>query len=337
MNLFGKNLDRDIVLIAEIGVNHEGNVETAAKLIRSSAEAGADAVKFQSYTPKRFIAATDAERLTRIQRFMLDEAAHRTLAKIAKDAGIVFFSSAITEDWVDLIAELSPAIKIASGDLTFEPVIRAAARTGRLLIVSTGCGTVEEIDRTVDWIADEVGRENLAGRLVLMHCVAAYPTPLAQANLASIPFLGARYGVAVGWSNHVLGSDACHAAVALGARVVEVHVTDRKRDRTFRDHELSLEPPELAELAEKLPLIRASIGEYAKAPMPCEISVRDAIRKGVTAARDLPKGTVLCADDLMYSRPASGFPAEQMRNLIGRHIKSAVVGGTSLLPAHIDR
>ena len=127
MKLFGRNLETEVAVIAEVGVNHEGDVEVARDILRAAASAGADAVKFQSYTPERFVGTGDQARFDRVTRFGLDEAAHRSLAQTATELGIIFFSAAITEDWVPLIAELSPVIKIASGDLTFEPVIRAAA------------------------------------------------------------------------------------------------------------------------------------------------------------------------------------------------------------------
>lgn len=327
MKIFARDLNDEIAIVAEIGVNHEGDPEVAEALVRHAAEAGADAVKFQSYTPERFIAATDAERFARVSRFALDEATHRRLAEVAADAGIVFFSTPVTEDWVPLLDELCPAFKIASGDLTFAPVIRAAARTGKPVIMSTGNGTVEEIDRAVGWIGEEIGESNLAGRLVLMHCVSAYPTPIEEANLRSIPYLAERYGLAVGWSNHVLGPEACLAATALGARVLEVHVTDRKEGREFRDHAMSFEPTELAELVTKARLVRRGLGAFEKKPMPCEAPVRDAMRKGVVAARDLASGATLAEADLMYARPASEFPAEALPTLIGRRLKRAVGRG----------
>ncbi|MHA1564881.1 MAG: N-acetylneuraminate synthase family protein, partial [Alphaproteobacteria bacterium] len=180
--LFGRDLASEVAIIAEIGVNHEGDLASASKMVELAAEAGADAVKFQSYTPNRFVAADDAERLERVTRFALDEADHRHLAQVAKRSGIAFFSSAITEDWVPLIAEIGAAIKIASGDLTFEPVIRLAARQDRPLLVSTGAGTTAEVARMIGWVREERAAEGLAERLVVMHCVSEYPTPLEHAN-----------------------------------------------------------------------------------------------------------------------------------------------------------
>ena len=327
MHLFEKDLDHDVLIVAEIGVNHEGDVEAASRLLRLAAEAGADVVKFQSYTPARFASASDPARLARVTRFALDEAAHRRLASEARAAGIGFLSTAVTEDWVPLIAELSPAIKIASGDLTFEPVIRAAAKTGRHVILSTGLGTVDEIDAAVGWIREEVGAGELAERLLLMHCVASYPAPLAEANLRSIPFLAKRYGVYVGYSNHVIGPEACHGAIALGACALEVHVTDRKSGREFRDHQLSFEPHELKRLVEVAGSMRRAIGIFGRPRLPCEEANVAAMRKGVVAARDLAPGTKLSREDLMYARPATNFAAADLHSLIGRRVTVAVKEG----------
>jgi N,N'-diacetyllegionaminate synthase len=327
MHLFGKDLNRDVAIVAEIGVNHEGDVEAASRLVRLAAEAGADAVKFQSYTPERYVSAADPERLARVRRFALDETAHRRLAAEAKALEIAFFSTPLTEDQVALLAQLAPAIKIASGDLDFEPVIRAAAATGKPVILSTGAGTLDEIDRAVGWVRDEIGGADLAERLVLMQCVSAYPAPVGQASAAAVPFLRARYGVPVGYSNHVVGPEACYAAIALGASTIEVHFTDRKEGRSFRDHALSFEPDELKDLVEKAARIRAAVGKNGKTPQASEpVDVR-MMRKGVVAARDLVPGTVLAREDLMFARPAIEFAAGEIGALLGRKLNAPAKRG----------
>ncbi len=327
MHIFGKDLQVETAVVAEIGVNHEGDPEAAANLVRLAADAGADAVKFQTYTPARYAAANDAERLERVGRFALDEAAHRMLAQVAAEAGIAFFSTAVTEDAVPLLAELGEAIKIASGDLTFEPVIRAAAATGRKIIISTGLGTLDEIDQAVGWAREEIGADALADRLILMQCTSAYPTPASEAHVAVIPALRERYGVTVGFSNHVIGPAACYAAVALGAPILEVHVTDRREGRTFRDHALSYEPQELAALVAIVPEIRAAVGLADKARQPSEESLLPLVRKGVIAARDLAAGTTLARDDLMFARPGTEVLATEIDRVVGMTLREDV-------PAH---
>jgi len=330
MKLFGKDLTREVAVIAEIGVNHEGDVETALTLVRLAAEAGADAVKFQSYTPERFIAADDQERLARVTRFALDKEAHLLLAAEARTRGIHFLSTPVSEDWLPFLADIGGAIKIASGDLTFEPLVRAAARTGLPVILSTGLGTVEEIDSAVAWARDEIGEADLADRLVLMHCVSAYPTPIEQANVRSVPFLAERYGIHAGYSNHVVGMEPCLAAISLGARVIEVHFTDRKEGRTFRDHALSMEPADLSLLVATAPRLAASLGVFGKNRQPVEAENVAATRKGIVAARDLQAGSILGREDLMWARPASEFAASEIHDLVGRRLAADLKRGQTV-------
>lgn len=326
MQLFGKNPSEDVIVIAEIGVNHEGKVEKASQLLHLAAEAGADAVKFQSYTPSRFISAEDPERFERVSRFALSEASHRRLADEARQLGVAFTSTPVTEDWLPLLSELSEAIKIASGDLTFEPVIREACRTGKPVIISTGCGTIEEVDQAVAWAREEIGTD-LSEQVALMHCVSAYPTPVEQANLKSIPFMKERYGLHVGWSNHVIGPDACIAAVALGASMVEVHFTDQKTGRDFRDHELSFEPADLAALVNSVKNIRAALGEHGKRVAEAEAAACKAIRKGLIAARDIDAGQTLSREDIKFARPATEFDSCEIEDVIGAVAKEPVQEG----------
>ena len=331
MYLFGKDLSRHVVVAAEIGVNHEGDVEAASRLLRLAAGAGADAVKFQSYTPERYVSRSDSERLERVTRFGLDRASHERLRREADELGVSFFSTPVTEDLVPMLAELCPAIKIASGDLTFEPVIRAAAKTGKPVILSTGLGTIEEIDQAVEWIRSEIGTDDLHDRLVLLHCVAAYPTPADQTNIRSVPFLRDRYDVSVGYSHHAVGIEPCLAAVALGAQVIEVHFTDRKEGRTFRDHQLSLEPSDLSDLVKRIGAISDSLGRYGKTRAAAELPGLAAMRKGIVAARDLVAGTIIDEADIMYARPATEYAAAEREKVIGGTLTVALKRG-ELIP-----
>lgn len=330
LTLFGRNLVNEIAVIAEIGVNHEGSVDAAATLVKRAAEAGADAVKFQSYTPSRYISSDDAERFERVIRFGLSEDDHRHLAKVAEDAGIAFFSSALTEDWVPLIAELSSAIKIASGDLNFEPVIRNAARTQKTVVLSTGGGTLEEVRRAIDWVREEQAAENISERLVVMHCVSEYPASIENVNLLSIPHIQNEFGVPVGWSNHVIGPEACLTAVALGASVIEVHVTDQREGKTFHDHMLSFEPAELKDLIDAMRRVRVSLGTFEKTPRKGELEILNKLRKGVVAARDLSAGAVLRREDLIWARPATYIRSDEVGTLVGRTLKTPKAVGSSL-------
>ena len=337
MNLFGKDLDRNVPVIAEIGINHEGDLDAALKLMRLAREAGADAAKFQTFTPERYASASDPERLEKVRGFDLGKDGFRQLAEEAAKDGFPIFSTAVSEDVVPFLAELFPAIKIASGDIDFEPVIRAAAGTGLPVILSTGVSTAEEVDAAIGWFRDAAATRDIRDRLILMHCVSAYPTPIEEANTLSIPYLAERTGLRVGYSNHIVGPEACLAAVALGACVIEVHFTDCKTGREFRDHALSCDPDDLAGLVEMAPRIRASLGQPGKERQPSELPNLSAVRKGVVAARDLEAGRVLARDDLMFARPADEVPAAEIDSLPGARIKAAVDKGELIRRDNLER
>lgn len=327
MKIFNKNPEDDLIVIAEIGVNHQGDVNYAKDLIRLAATTGADAVKFQSYTTERYASKENMERFERVGRFALSESDHLELIKEANNAGIEFFSTPLSEDWVPFLNQHTNAFKIASGDITFEPVIRAAAATGKPVIISTGTATIEEIDQAVSWVKDEIGEEKTKENLALMHCICFYPAPIDQANVRSVPFLAERYGLPVGYSNHVIEPEACLAAVALGANIIEVHFTDKKTDRDFHDHTLSFEPQELKTFIESATRVKSALGTYTKAPQPCETALIDVVRKGLIATKDLPEGHVITHDDLIYARPATGFTSAEKTNLVGKKLKTAVKDG----------
>lgn len=314
-------------IVAEIGVNHEGSLDKAMTLMHHAHDAGADIVKFQSYTPKRYIAADDAVRLTRVIKFSLTQEEHLKLAEYAKSLGIAFMSTPLTEDWVEFLNPLCCAFKVASGDLTFKPVIDAILKTQKHIYLSTGAATVDEIDRTVSWIKAYIGNQALKDRLTLLHCVAAYPTPSKEANILSIPFLREKYGVNVGYSNHVIGMSACLAAVALGATIVEVHFTDQKNDRAFRDHALSFDANDLKKFATLSKEIRDSLGAYDKKIQPCENVNVNLMRKGIVAAKNLKAGEVLTNNNVMYARPATEFHALELDYLIGKKITRDIQQG----------
>jgi N-acetylneuraminate synthase/N,N'-diacetyllegionaminate synthase len=335
LQLFGKNLEHEVAVVAEIGVNHEGDEDKAAEIIRAAATAGADAVKLQTYTPARFASAADPVRFARATRFCLSNAAHRRLAEVAAGCGVILFSSAVTEDVIPFLADLFPVIKIASGDLNFEVLVRSAVATGHPVILSTGNSTIEEIDTTVGWCRDMLGAA-LPERLALLHCVSAYPAPVEEANVESVPFLKHRYGLTTGYSNHVIGAEAVLAAVALGAQIVEVHVTDCKTGREFRDHSLSFEADELARLVASVRAVKASLGKRGKTVQPSEAPNRAAMRKGVVAARDLSAGTILGDQDLMYARPATEFEASEQPLLMGKTLTVPVRQGELIARAGVQ-
>lgn len=317
-------LDKDLTVIAEIGVNHEGNFNKACELLKLAAINGADYVKFQSYTANKFISSNDTARLVRVNKFCLTENNFIELKKIADSLNVGFLSTPVTEDWVDKLNPLCNAFKIASGDITFAPVLQAVCKTGKLIILSTGGANIDEIDAAVEYIKQNIGSDNIQDRLILMHCVSAYPTPIKQANILSIPYLRDRYNVHVGYSNHVMGMNACLGAVALGAKVIEVHFTDCKDGREFRDHALSFDANDLKEFVDRAHDINKALGNYEKIVQPCEIEAVPLMRKGVIAAKDIKKGSIITENDLMYARPATEFTSSQFSEIVGHIAKEDI-------------
>ena len=329
MKLFNKDLEKDIVVIAEIGVNHEGSLDSALKLITLAHESGADAVKFQSYTPERFIASNNAERMERVKRFHLSKEDHLKLISHSKNIGIPFFSTAVTEDWIPFLNENTSVIKIASGDITFEPIIRLAAQTGKPVILSTGGSSIKEVNQAIAWFKESSTHSDISKTLILMHCVSSYPTEIEDANLNSIKYLEKETGLNIGYSNHVEGIIAPIIAISLGAHIIEVHFTDTRENKIFHDHFLSLNPNELSELTKVAPLIKLSLGSLDKFCNNKEKENLLLIRKGVVAAENIIKGQIIEAKHLMYARPANYIDSSQLKMLIGKKsIKNILKGET---------
>ncbi len=318
MQLFGKNIDEGSAIVAEIGVNHEGSLDKAIELLHLAHASGADAAKFQTFTPERFVSAQDPDRLKRVRAFDLGERGLKALKAEADKLDFNIFSTAVSDDVVPLLTALFDVVKIASGDLDFEPTIKAAAQSGKKTIISTGLGTAEEVAQAVHWFKAAAGTDDIRDRLILMQCVSAYPVPIEQAQVGAMSALSNATGLRVGYSNHIIGLEACFAAAALGAPIIEVHFTDCKTGREFRDHALSCDPSDMETLVAAVPRIRASIGSGTKERQPAEVDNLIAVRKGVIAARNLSAGTVLRSDDLVFARPASEFAAHEIIDLPGK-------------------
>ena len=322
-----KKLNEKIFLIAELGVNHEGDVQVAENIIEQLEGSGASAIKLQSFTPKRYVSASDAPRLQRLKDFSLDLDAHRHLKEKAHQSGLNFISTPLSEDWVEPLSELCDALKIASGDIDFAPTITAAARTNLPVIMSTGTAVIEEVDAAVELFKSVRKVGNLEEQLHLMHCISEYPARIEDCNLRSIPFMNQRYGLNVGWSNHVIGSLACYAAISLGADIIEVHVTDQKEGREFRDHALSFEAHEVSFLVSELNSIKSGLGVLTKRPTSAERKNTPAFRKGLIFSRDLKSGSVLEEKDIMFARPATHFSSSKIGDVVGRTLCQDVKSG----------
>ncbi len=317
------------------------------QMVRAAHEAGARAVKFQTLRADALVGPGVPARVARLKGFELSADQYRALSALTHELGMLFLSTPLDLESAAMLRPLVDAYKIASGDITFVPLLEAVADSGLPVIVSTGASTLLEVERAVTVLS---ARETAFGdRLALLHCVSSYPAPPDQLNLLAIPTLRARFPrCTIGYSDHALGSDAVLAAAALGARIIEKHFTLDKNLSDFRDHQLSADPPEFRALVEELPTIDglildripnvdAMLGSGEKVVMPCETETRRAIRRSICAHRDLAPGTVLAASDLTWLRPEGGFAPGMERSLIGSRLAQAVSRGVAITNADLEQ
>lgn len=321
------------LIVAEAGVNHDGDVALAHQLVAVAAEAGADAVKFQTFRPESLTseaagaAPYQRQRGAASQRRMLaaltlPESAWAELAADAAERGLVFLSTPFDLASADLLVALGvAALKIPSGELDHLSLIARLAEYGLPLLVSTGMATLDEVARAVDAAA-------AAPALALLHCVTAYPAPVAASNLRAIATLAERFGVPVGWSDHTEGSVTAVAAVALGASILEKHFTSDRR-RPGPDHAASAEPHELAAYVAAVRAAEASLGDGVKRPAAVERENLPFARRSYHAARDLRPGERLAAADVALLRPAVGLPPAA--EVVGRVVARPVAAGEPLV------
>ena len=327
-----------VFIIAEAGVNHNGDVELAKRLINVAAEAGADAVKLQTFKAERVVSATapkaeyqlqttDAveSQLDMLRRLELSLEAHRELQAYCQERGVLFMSTPFDEESADLLDELGvPVFKVGSGEITNWPFLEYVARKGKPIILSTGMSYLSEVDEAV-----RVIRDAGCDQLVLLHCVSNYPADPADANLRAMQTLAAAFGVPVGYSDHTLGIEVAIAAVALGACVIEKHFT-LDRSLPGPDHRASLEPDELKSLVRGIRTVEAALGHGCKKPAASEANTAAVARRSLVAVQDIPAGTTLTEELIATKRPGTGLPPAMRPYLVGRTVRVSVPDGTLL-------
>lgn len=325
-------------VIAEAGVNHNGSLDLALRLVDAAAGAGADAVKFQSFRAERVAvagapkadyqkAATGSAegQLAMLKALELSESDHRALALRCAERGIRFLSTPFDEESADLLRGLGvERFKIPSGEITNTPLLRHVARFGLPLLVSTGMADLGEVDVCVRTL-----REAGGGAITLLHCVTEYPAPPDQINLRAMETMRRAFGLDVGYSDHSAGLEIAFAAVALGASVLEKHFT-LDRSLPGPDHAASLEPAELRALVAGIRAIESSLGNGAKVPAACELGNRSVVRRSLVAARTLRPGETIAARDLAARRPGSGIPPTSIDAVAGRKVARSVEAGSLL-------
>lgn len=324
-----------VLVVAEVGNNHEGDFRRACELVRGAAAAGADAVKFQTFRAERYVGRADPARYERLKSFELSPEQFGELSTLSRSLGMLFLSTPFDLESVTVLDPLVDGFKVSSGDNNLFPLLELVAATDKPLIVSTGLCGLDEVRVTADFLRTR--RRSGVRDLALLHCVTSYPAPADQANLLSVRTLAEAFpDLTVGYSDHTLGIEACVLAVALGARVVEKHFTLDKDQSDFRDHKLSADPAELTELVRRVAAVPALLGRPGKSLQPCERDLLPAVRRSAAAAADLPAGHRLRKEDLMWLRPSGGVAPGAETALFGRTLTRALKRGERLKADDVD-
>ncbi len=313
-----------VLIIAEIGVNHNGDINLAKKLVDVAKEAGADIAKFQTSTldgvvskfaemaeyQKNNIGKVTSQK-EMLKSLVLPFDAFRELAAYCKEKGIQFLSTPFDLPSIDFLNELQDMWKIPSGEITNYPYLVKIAKTGKDIIMSTGMSTVDEVRDAI-----KVLKDNGSGNITLLHCTTDYPTPYEAVNLNAMKTLEKEFGLPVGYSDHTNGIEVSVAAVAMGAKVVEKHFT-LDRNLPGPDHKASLEPDELKALVKAVRNVEKSLGSFEKKPSESEIKNIAIARKSIVAARDIKEGEILTEENITTKRPGNGVSAMRWNEVLG--------------------
>lgn len=317
-----------VFIIGEIGVNHNGNIETAKKMIDVARNASCDAVKFQTFNAEESISrfASKAEyqqattgdkesQLEMVKKLRLDINAHKELINYSKKRDILFLSSPFDLDSIELLNKLGlEMFKIPSGEITNLPYLRKIGSLRKKIIMSTGMANLKEIKDALD-ILKKAGTKK--EDITVLHCNTAYPTPMEDVNLLAMLTIRDAFKVKVGYSDHTLGIEVAIAAVALGASVIEKHFT-LDRNLPGPDHRASLNPNELKLMVESVRNVEKVLGSNAKKPSNSEFKNKSIVRKSIIAARDIKKGEVFTEENITAKRPGTGISPMVWGNIIGK-------------------
>lgn len=336
-----------VIIIAEAGVNHNGSIETARRLIDVACDAGADFVKFQTFKAEKLVAKNarkaayqqqnmqdgDGTQFDMLSKLELSEDDHFKLRDYASSRGIKFFSTAFDDEGLDFLDSLGLTIfKIPSGEITNLPYLKKVANKKKPTILSTGMATLGEIESALNVLLENGLRRN---QITVLHCNTEYPTPFLDVNLKAMNTIAQAFNVKVGYSDHTLGIEVPIAAVALGARCIEKHFT-LSRSMEGPDHKASLEPDELKAMVAAVRNIEKAIsGSGLKEPSPSETKNKEIARKSIHLRNDLSKGHILEAADLIMKRPGNGISPMNIDTVLGKKLAQDLASDTILEFKHL--
>lgn len=332
---FKNHLNKKTFIIAEIGVNHNGDIELAKKMIKSASECGVDAVKFQTYVSEELVLknaekadyqkknASDESQFEMLKKLELSYDEFSKLKKYAQKCGVLFLSSPFDKKSVDLLEKLEVvAYKLGSGELNNFELIEYVQSKNKPIILSTGMATLEEIKETYDFIKDK-------SNLFLLHCITGYPTSFEETNLNFIKTLQKEFEIPIGFSDHSPGIELPIAAVALGACIIEKHFTLNK-NLEGPDHKASLNPEEFKEMVGAIRNVEVAMGDGIRKLSENENEIKKVARKSIVLNKCVKKGAILKKEMLSIKRPGTGIAPKNINELIGKTIARDLKSGTVL-------
>ena len=333
LSLKNNGSNRHTFIIAEIGVNHNGSIELAKKMIKSASECGVDAVKFQTFNSEALVTenaktagyqeknTNEDSQMKMLKKLELTSDDFKELQSYALKNDVIFISSPFDLKSVDLLEKLDvPFYKLGSGELTNFELINHIQKTGKPMIISTGMATLDEIRETYNYIENK-------NDLIILHCITGYPTSFEEANLNFIKTLQKEFNVPIGFSDHSPGIELPIAAVALGACVVEKNF---KLDKNFEgpDHKASLNPKEFKSMVDAIRNVEVAMGDGIRKFSENEMEIKKVARKSIVLNEDISKGTVLKREMLSIKRPGTGIPPKFIDDVVGKTVINDLNHGT---------
>jgi N-acetylneuraminate synthase len=329
---------KQTLIIAEAGVNHNGSMEIAKKLIDAAVDAGVDYVKFQTFKAEKLVSKSakkaayqventgnDDSQFEMIKKLELDKEKHDILIDYCNQKGIKFLSTAFDHDSVDLLEDLGIDLyKVPSGEITNKPFLQKIASKNKPIILSTGMADIGEIEDALDVLYESGIDRN---EVIVLHCNTEYPTPIEDVNLSAMNTIADTFKVQIGYSDHTLGIEVPIAAVARGAVCIEKHFT-LDRNMEGPDHRASLEPNELKEMVRCIRNIELALGNGIKKPSNSEKKNIEIARKSIHIARDLRKGHIIQKEDLVMKRPGNGISPMDINLVLGRKLDRTLTEDT---------
>ncbi len=311
-------------IIAEVGNNHEGNFVIAKKLVNLAAKAGADAVKFQTFKTQNFIRKNNKKRFNQLKKFELSYKQFKELRELAHKNRIKFISTPLDLESADFLIKNSDAIKIASGDNNFFPLIEKSLTSKKPLIISTGMTGIKDLKYLFKILKDKIGKKKVKNKISFLHCVTSYPVEDKYANLKSISYLINKLDINIGYSDHTVGNEACLASVALGAKIIEKHFTLDKKFSSFRDHALSADFNDLKNLVKSIRKIEKQLGHYNKIILKPEKKIIKIIRRGVYSKKKIKKGEKVTLQNSIFLRPSQSTRFLHIKKILKKKVMKTI-------------